>query len=248
VALFPTDTSRTLNNTECGEGLLIGGGCDNPFGKLYRIKISKTDPTSSCTVELVLAGSTITGGAFDNVLVTRSGHVLLLEDTTPTMLSEFLIPQSRYSQIIQFNPVNGEVKPIWEVDYAALQPNDLPYSKHMSHSGIVEFGDASNPLFLIALQGAAYTTPGDDNPEKLKIFSGQLTIFHRRDFQAVTPANQAVSFGVIQPRTATSEVVCGSSNNGGLIAALVVGWVVAGVMVVVAIAILVFQKRRPIQV
>ena len=97
----------TLSNADCGRRELIPGGCDNPFGKLYRLTIGthlcrskinflgSSDPTVGGTIEVILEGSVDNGGAYDNVLATKSGKIILLEDPTPTALSEIFQPASR---------------------------------------------------------------------------------------------------------------------------------------------------------
>lgn len=137
---FPVNSSVVLTNAECGTRTLIGG-CDNPFGKIYKLTISPNDPTSTATLELVLEGSFENGGGYDNLCITRDGEILILEDTTPTALSEIYKPNNRYPQVLNYGIQSKKVTPMFEVDYNSLEPNTAPYSEHMSHSGIVEFGD-----------------------------------------------------------------------------------------------------------
>lgn len=243
---FPVDTNLALNNSECAKKDLIPGGCDNPFGKIYRLNISNTDPFSG-TIELVLEGSYENGGSYDNLCVTRNEHILILEDTTPTGLTEIFKPQNRYVQVLDFDVRAKTVRPIFEVDYDSLYPYDAPYIQHLSHSGIVEFGDVNNPMFMITLQSAAYDNPGD-HPGGLKIFAGQLAIFAQRDYQSITRTNQLVSFGKIQPSVTTPSsptITDGTSSADviGLIIALVVGWFFVVVLAVVLVFFFSQQKR-----
>lgn len=225
-----TTNGSTIPNSECA--LKTEGGCDNPFGKIYRITINPTNPSGTCEIELLLEGNPTDGGAYDNLCPTRDGKILILEDPTPTVTSEIYRPQERYARILEFNPATDTVTHLFEVDYATLYPTAEPFTKHLSHSGLVEFGDASNPMFMIGLQSVALTTPGDALSDAgLKIFSGQLAILVKKDPEVLSAENTLISYGAIQ----TPSQYYYSNDNGGLIAALVVGWVVAGVALLLVI-------------
>lgn len=238
---FPIDSTLTLNTSQCALGQAITGGCDNPFSKIYRLKIDKTDPTAPGTIELVLTGSAVNGGGFDNVLVKRDGKILLLEDQTPISLEEVYKPNGRFGQVIEFDPVTKTVEPFMEVDYKSLQPNDLPYTQHCSHSGLIElfFTPQDAPMFINGLQGPIMNQEGDQ-PGLLKVFAGQIALYVPLDPNAVDPGQVPKSFGVIGEDSVVCGVTPGSSeftDRNALIVALSVGWAVAVVLFIALIIV-----------
>lgn len=229
---FATNSSLTLSTFQCAQGVAgIAGGCDNPLGKLYKLTISRVDPTLPPTLELVLEGSLANGGGFDNVLVTRGGDIYIVEDPTPPSLNEIFKVQNRYAQIRKFNPSTKEIVPFMEVDYATINPTAPPYTEHMSHSGLIEFGTASSPVFLIGFQGPVFAVP-PMNSGLLNIFAGQLALFVPLDAASVAPVNQPKDFGSIGLYQSPPV----ASDTQGLVAALAVGWVIAFLLFVALVA------------
>lgn len=235
---FATNSSLTLTTFQCAQGVAgVDGGCDNPFGKLYKLTISRVDPTLPPTLELVLEGGPTTGGGFDNVLVTRGGDIYIVEDPTPPSLNEIFKVQGRYAQVRKFNPTTKQIVPFMEMDYETINPSAPNYTEHMSHSGLIEFGSASNPVFLMAFQGPVFAAP-PMNAGLLNIFAGQLALFVPLDAASVAPVNQPKDYGPIGTYQSTTS----TTDTQGLVAALAVGWVVAFLLFValVAFALMVF--------
>jgi glycerophosphoryl diester phosphodiesterase len=134
-------TTGTVNKQ--GQGAAAGEAAtpaeaENPYGKLYRFSLNSADPTASINnFELLLEGGPETGVSFDNIVVDKNGHVLLMEDET-AFGGDVMVAQNRNGRIWSYDIASGEVKPLFEIDQQAAGAKFDNGNGGWETSGIVE--------------------------------------------------------------------------------------------------------------
>jgi len=159
---YAINSSLQLTPAECIQGLAIPGGCDNPFGKIYRLNITTVNPLADSTLELLMEGSFTTGVSYDNIAVSTNGKILVEEDPSEPGISQVVQVIPRGAYIWEFDPVMRTMTALLEVDQDSLVPSSV-YGE-WSHTGTVQAEIDSdglgNPSYISAVMASDLANPG----------------------------------------------------------------------------------------
>ncbi|MDX2097002.1 MAG: DUF4114 domain-containing protein [Leptolyngbyaceae cyanobacterium bins.59] len=146
----------TGTNSRKGQGAAAGTTttateAENPYGKLYRFTLNPNDPIGSISnFELLLTGGPGKGVSYDNIVVDRSGNVLLQEDET-AFGGAVMSAENREASVWSFNPTTKAITRLFQVNESAAGSQfDVPATKgEWETSGIIEL-----PSYSLVNRGA----------------------------------------------------------------------------------------------
>jgi Domain of unknown function (DUF4114) len=116
------------------------GEAENPYGRLYRFSLNTSDPTAGiANFELLLTGGPGKGVSYDNVVVDKSGNILIQEDET-SFGGEQMKAENREGSIWSFNPTTKAIARLYSLDENATgtQFNKPDVKGEWETSGIVQ--------------------------------------------------------------------------------------------------------------
>ncbi|HLO85130.1 MAG TPA: alkaline phosphatase PhoX, partial [Nostocaceae cyanobacterium] len=138
----------TGTNNKKGQGAAAGSAAtpeeaENPYGRLYRFSLNPNDPTGTINdFELLLKGGPGKGVSYDNIVVDKSGKVLIQEDLANAFAENIVKQEEREAGIWAYDTKKDKVKPLFSLDEnaAGSQYNDLNIPGEWETSGIIEVG------------------------------------------------------------------------------------------------------------
>lgn len=113
---------------------------ENPYGRLYRFSLNTTDPTGAIdNFELLLTGGPGKGTSYDNIVVDRSGKILIQEDET-SFGGDLMKAENREASIFAFDPTTNTINRQFTLneDAAGSVYNHPDVKGEWESSGIVE--------------------------------------------------------------------------------------------------------------
>jgi glycerophosphoryl diester phosphodiesterase len=144
---------------------------ENPYGRLYRFSLNASDPTESVdNFELLLTGGPGKGVSYDNVVVDKSGNVLIMEDETSFGGAQMDL-EKRDGRFLKYNIAanegktgNDQVEFIGEINQFAYGEQFDNATGGWETSGIVEAPglDSGTSGYLFDVQAHGITTKTDD--------------------------------------------------------------------------------------
>jgi glycerophosphoryl diester phosphodiesterase len=143
---------------------------ENPYGRLYRFSLNAADPTASINnFELLLTGGPGKGVSYDNVVVDKSGNVLIMEDET-SFGGQQMDLENRDGRILKYNIAANEGKNGTDQVEFIGEINQFAYGEQFDNgtggwetSGIVEAPtDSGKPGYLFDVQAHGITPTTDD--------------------------------------------------------------------------------------
>ncbi|WYL98236.1 MAG: esterase-like activity of phytase family protein [Gloeotrichia echinulata CP02] len=137
---------------------------ENPYGRLYRFSLNASDPTAAINnFELVLTGGPGKGNSYDNIVVDKSGKILIQEDQT-SFGGDLMKAENREASIYSFDPATKDIKRLFAIDEnaAGTQFNKPDVKGEWESSGIIEIPSPSVPgasAYLFDVQAATVVNP-----------------------------------------------------------------------------------------
>ncbi|NJM48867.1 MAG: calcium-binding protein [Alkalinema sp. RU_4_3] len=112
---------------------------EDPYGRLYRFSLNAANPTGAISnFEVMLIGGPGKGVSYDNIVVDKTGKILLQEDET-SFGGALMLAENREAAIWAFDPVTKAVTPEFYLNESAAggQFNNLNLKGQWESSGIV---------------------------------------------------------------------------------------------------------------
>ncbi|MBE9228354.1 DUF839 domain-containing protein [Phormidium sp. LEGE 05292] len=145
----------------------LGGGtttnaaeAENPYGKMYRFSLNPNDPTGQINnFELVLNGGPDTGISYDNIVVDKKGHVMIMEDET-AFGGDVMKARAREAGIWDYNIATDKVTLVAGINESAAgeQFDNTSIPGQWETSGIVEVG-SGRQFYMFDVQAHTVTDP-----------------------------------------------------------------------------------------